>query len=48
MKNGYVRVVLTTNFDRLLEQALAEAAANLRRAARNVAEAIRIGRDLGK
>lgn len=31
-----------------LEQALAEAAANLRRTARNVAEAIRIGRDLGK
>ncbi|MDL5367420.1 glycerate kinase [Xanthomonas sp. NCPPB 2654] len=31
-----------------LEQALAEAGANLRRAARNVAEAIRIGRDLGK
>ncbi|UYB52489.1 glycerate kinase [Xanthomonas sp. AM6] len=30
-----------------LEQALAEAAANLRMAARNVAEAIRIGRDLG-
>ncbi|WP_369935500.1 glycerate kinase [Xanthomonas tesorieronis] len=31
-----------------LQQALAEAAANLRLAARNVAEAIRIGRDLGR